>query len=281
MTVRVLAERRFAEDAIWKERKPQNMRIINSFIIAFAMYSKIPMPKANWEKENMKYVMCFFPWVGAVIGALFTLWGFFGDLLPVGHTLYTVLLLLIPVVLTGGIHLDGLLDTADALSSYQPRERRLEILKDSHAGAFAVIACGVYFVTYFGFLSELSYRMISLVSMGFFLSRALSGFAITAFPCAKNSGLAATFANGADKKRARIILLVEIIACGLLMIFKYPVAGSGAVAAALLCFWYYHHMSKKKFGGITGDLAGWFLQICELCMLIAVVLVQTAGAMLR
>lgn len=257
------------------------MKIINSFIIAFAMYSKIPMPKARWEKENMRYVMCFFPWVGAVIGTLFTLWGFFGNLLSVGHILYTIVLLLLPVVITGGIHLDGLLDTADALSSYQPKERRLEILKDSHAGAFAIIVCAAYFIAYFGFLSELSYPMISLVSMGFFLSRALSGYAIATFPCAKDSGLAATFSSSADKTRARVILLVEIIGCGMLMVVKNPWAGGAAVAAALLCFWYYYHMSRKKFGGITGDLAGWFLQICELCMLIAVVLVQIAAAMGR
>jgi adenosylcobinamide-GDP ribazoletransferase len=43
-----------------------------------------------------------------------------------------------PIIITGGIHMDGFLDTQDALSSYQPRERRLEILKDSHAGAFAI-----------------------------------------------------------------------------------------------------------------------------------------------
>ena len=45
-------------------------RIWNSFKIAFAMYSKIPMPRADWEKENMRYMMCFFPFVGIVIGAL-------------------------------------------------------------------------------------------------------------------------------------------------------------------------------------------------------------------
>lgn len=256
------------------------MKIVNSLIIAFAMYSKIPMPRANWEKENMKYVMCFFPWVGAVIGALFTLWGILGRMLPIGHTLYTMILLLIPVLITGGIHLDGLLDTADALSSYQSRERRLEILKDSHAGAFAIIVCVVYFLTYYGFLSELSYKMISLVSMGFFLSRALSGYAVAAFPCAKDSGLAATFSGSTDKKRAKAALLVQMIACMGLMVIKHPAAGSAAVAAAVLCFWYYYHMSMKKFGGITGDLAGWFLQICELCMVIAVVLVQILLKML-
>ncbi|MCI8280251.1 MAG: adenosylcobinamide-GDP ribazoletransferase [Lachnospiraceae bacterium] len=252
------------------------MKLINSFLIAFSMYSKIPMPKADWEKENMKYVMCFFPWVGAVIGALFTLWGSLGSLLPISHTLYIILLLLIPVTVTGGIHLDGLMDTADAISSWQPRERRLEILKDPHTGAFGVMACVVYFFIYYGFLTELSVKQIPLVSFGFFLSRALSGYAIASFPCAKDSGLAATFSQGADKKRAKLLLLIQIIACGALMILKSPLAGTTAVSAALLCFLAYYHMAKKKFGGITGDLAGWFLQLCELCILAGVVAVQTA-----
>lgn len=255
------------------------MKIVNSFIIAFAMYSRIPMPRASWEKENMRYVLCFFPWVGAVIGALFTLWGLFGKLLPVGNSLYTVVLLLIPVAVTGGIHLDGLLDTADALSSHQSRERRLEILKDSHAGAFAIIVCVVYFLVYYGFMSELPYQLISLYAMAFFFSRALSGYAVAAFPCAKDSGLAATFSGNADKKRVRGWLLLQMLVCGVFMLLKNPWAGGAAVAAALLCFWYYNSMSRKKFGGINGDLAGWFLQMCELSMLMAMVLVQTVMAM--
>lgn len=257
------------------------MKIINSFIIAFSMYSKIPAPRASWEKENMKYVMCFFPWVGAVIGALFTLWGVFGRLLPIGETLYTIILLLIPVVLTGGIHLDGLLDTADALSSYQPKERRLEILKDSHAGAFAIIVCVTYFLAYFGFLSELSYQFVPLMATGFFFSRTLSGFAIATFPCAKDSGLAATFSNSADRKLTQIVLLIQMIAAGTIMIVRNPWAGGAAVITSFLCFGYYYVMSKKKFGGITGDLAGWFLQICELFILIAIIAVQIVFRMME
>ena len=47
---------------------------MNSCGIAFSMYSKIPMPQCDWTDDNMKYVMCFFPWIGAVIGALCIGW---------------------------------------------------------------------------------------------------------------------------------------------------------------------------------------------------------------
>ena len=128
----------------------------NSFKIAFSMYSKIPMPKSQWTKENMRYIMCFFPLIGAVIGGLTWLWGIWGMELVQSRLLYVILLVLIPVFVTGGIHLDGLLDTADALNSYQPRERKLEILKDSNAGAFAVITALVYFLLYLGVYSEMT-----------------------------------------------------------------------------------------------------------------------------
>ena len=247
------------------------MKYINACIIAFAMYSKIPMPRIDWKKENMKYAMCFFPWVGAVIGACVFFWGQFAGKIPVGQTLYAVVLTLIPVLITGGIHLDGLLDTADALSSYQPKERRLEILKDSHAGAFAIIVCCMYFLAYFGFASELSLEGIGIVAAGFFFSRCLSGFAVTTFPCAKGSGLLATFANGADKKRAGTILLIEGVLAAAFLLWLNLLLGAAAIVAAMLTFLWYHHMSVKKFGGITGDLAGCFLQVCEMMILIAVV----------
>ena len=236
------------------------------------------MPRADWEKENMKYAMCFFPWVGAVIGACVYLWGRFAGNIPVGSILYAAVLTLIPIFITGGIHLDGLLDTADALSSWQTRERRLEILKDSHTGAFAIITCCMYFIAYFGFSSELFEMQriegIGVIAIGFFLSRCLSGFSVTAFPCAKDSGLAATFANGADKKRAGKVLIAEGILAIAVMIWISIPLGIAAVVAALLTFWWYHHISVEKFGGITGDLAGCFLQVCELMILVAVVVVE-------
>ena len=236
------------------------------------------MPRADWEKENMKYAMCFFPWVGAVIGACVYLWGRFAGNIPVGSILYAAVLTLIPIFITGGIHLDGLLDTADALSSWQTRERRLEILKDSHTGAFAIITCCMYFIAYFGFSSELFEMQriegIGVIAIGFFLSRCLSGFSVTAFPCAKDSGLAATFANGADKKRAGKVLIAEGILAIAVMIWVSIPLGIAAVVAALLTFWWYHHMSVEKFGGITGDLAGCFLQVCELMILVAVVVME-------
>ena len=100
----------------------------NSFVVAFSMYSKIPMPRADWTKENMKYSMCFFPWVGLAVGALEFGWFYLAQFLGFHQLLCSAGFVLIPVLVTGGIHLDGFLDTSDAMSSWRERERRLEMV---------------------------------------------------------------------------------------------------------------------------------------------------------
>ena len=87
----------------------------NSFKAAFAMFSKIPTPMVDWNKENMKYMMCFFPFVGTAIGILTWLVGYvLGSHVQMEPFFLAVILTVIPVFVTGGIHVDGLLDTSDA-----------------------------------------------------------------------------------------------------------------------------------------------------------------------
>ena len=123
---------------------------MKSLIIAFAMYSKIPMPRVDWEKKALSWALCWFPLVGAVIGAVLYGWMALARYLGFGPLFFAAFALLIPIALSGGIHLDGFCDTCDALSSHQSRERKLEILKDSHTGAFAIICCGLYLLVFFG-----------------------------------------------------------------------------------------------------------------------------------
>ncbi|MCD8365737.1 MAG: adenosylcobinamide-GDP ribazoletransferase [Clostridiales bacterium] len=248
------------------------MRWLESIAAAFAMYSGIPVPQVKWTKENMRYALCFFPLVGAVIGVLVWLWCLAAQTLGVGSSLRSAVCVLIPVLVSGGIHLDGLLDTADALSSWQTNERRLEILKDPHAGAFAVIAGCAYFLAAFGIWSEADVMSAAVLGWGFALSRALSGFGICSFPCAKESGLAAAFAGAADRRRCRICLMAEAAACVLGMAYldwqRAILAAAAAILVCLLC----RRMALRRFGGITGDIQGFFLQICELVMAYAVIL---------
>lgn len=247
--------------------------------IAFSMYSRIPMPRSQWTEESMAYAMCFFPWIGGVIGAL--TWGIFSlkEMLysrgiHFGELFFTVLLVLTPILVTGGIHLDGFLDTQDALRSYQPQKRRLQILKDPHAGAFSVIACGVYLLAYVGVYSSLTLKSVRVISLTFMLSRTLSALSVICFPQAREEGMVATFSRNTANKATKFVLSFYLAALCIGILYVGKVSGIAALTAAGLMFLYYYRMSLKKFGGITGDLAGYFLQMCELFMAAAIVTVD-------
>ena len=124
------------------------MRILRSLAMAFLMYSRVPMPQVEWKEENMAYAMGFFPIVGLLEGLVLMLWYLLCSALNIGAVLFAAGAVLLPVAINGGIHLDGFCDCCDALASHQSRERKLEIMKDSAAGAFAVICCCAYLLLY-------------------------------------------------------------------------------------------------------------------------------------
>ena len=245
-----------------------------SLCVAFSMYSKIPMPQVEWTKESMQYCICFFPAVGAVIGAATLLWNMLVGAKLSGSLLFTAVLILIPVLITGGIHLDGFMDTMDALGSWGDKEKKLEILKDSHNGAFAVIGICCYFTVSLGVWSEIRTEMLPVVAAGYVISRALSGIAVVTFPAARGSGLVKTFQDGAQKKAVRITMIVYLILAAVYLYFCSPVGMVVLLIIAGVVFGYYYRMAMKNFGGVTGDLCGYFLQVCELVMALVVVVVD-------
>lgn len=242
--------------------------------VAFSMFSHIPMPRVNWTPRNMRYCMCAFPLVGAAIGALCLLWGrLWAHLSPAGGLLPAAGFVLLPLAVTGGIHWDGFCDTADALASHAPRAQKLAILKDPHNGAFATLALAACLLLDFALCTALPLTPAVLVqlALGFVLSRCLSGLAVACFPCAKGSGLLHTFASAADKRRVRAALAALAALCGAGLLLVQWQRGALLAGCALAAFGYYYKMSAKQFGGITGDVAGWFLQVCETVLLAALV----------
>lgn len=208
----------------------------NSFKIAFSMYSRIPVPGSEWTKEHMKYTLCFFPAVGVIVGLLVICWSDFSRFLDFGMPARTAGLTLIPVIVTGGIHMDGFMDTADALGSFRGREKKLLILKDPHCGAFAVLSCVCYFLAYGGAVSEIGRGNLLILAWGFVLSRALSAFSIASFPMAKETGLAASFSGAAHKKAVRGVSAVTAAGSAAVMCFLNPAAGLLCIGGAVLSF---------------------------------------------
>ena len=184
----------------------------------------------------MKYTFGFFPLVGVVIGALFSGWLIFARKFCIGTITSMCVSGVFLLLITGGIHIDGYMDTMDAVHSYGDREKKLEILKDSHIGAFAVIMLVTYVLAAAGAFSYIfenkNTDIFIIMGCVFYLSRISSAFAAVNFKSARNGGM------------LNSVVLV-----------------------------YYRIWSYKIFGGVTGDLAGWFLCMSELCCMIVLAFV--------
>lgn len=255
------------------------MTVLRSVALAFAMFSRLPVPKADWNAQNMRYMMAGFPLVGAVVGLLLFGWAAVCRWLNLGAVLTACGLTLIPIAVTGGIHLDGFCDTVDALASHAEPVRKREILKDPHMGVFAAIGLMSYLLLYFSFCHALvlSRRTLVLLLCAQVLSRVLSAFSVISLPCEDGAGTLHSFADAADKRTVFAVLIVILAACAAAVLATSPAGGALMLLAAAGSFWRLMRVAAKEFGGMRGDLAGWFLQLCELFCLGALVISQKGG----
>lgn len=259
------------------------MDLLKAIAIAFAQYSRIPMPRFEWKKDDMQYSISAFPLVGAVIGALFFALYRACTHLALPGTASALLLTAVPLIITGGFHVDGFMDVSDAVSSYKSRKEKLAILKDPHIGAFAVIRLAVCGLIYIASLivvlsSERASGLIEGIACGFVLSRCLSAQSVLNFKAAKRDGMLyyeATSAAGARKVNFAAVSFISAVALFFMAYFAWA-AGTFMMLAALLSFVWYKHLSYKEFGGITGDTAGYFVVVCETAMAAAAALSAVA-----
>lgn len=240
---------------------------MKSILIAFAMYSRFPAPRVDWDEKSLSRALCAFPLVGAAIGAALWGWLWLWDTFSLLGALGAAVAVFLPIWLSGGIHMDGFCDVCDALGSHQPRARKLEILKDSHAGAFAVVACALYLLIFYAAWREAPRR--AALALSPVLSRCLSALAAVSWKNARGSGLLASFTAPMDARRAKRLLLALT---ALTMTAMTALDGEASVLAAALVFFYYYRKTFREFGGVTGDTEGWFLQLCELAQVLAAAL---------
>lgn len=245
--------------------------LIKSLCVALSTYSVIPVAQFVWDEESTKYSICFFPVVGLFCAVALAVWTMVCQFLHVGGILFAAVAACLPLLITGGIHMDGFMDTVDALASHQPRERKLEIMKDHHCGAFAVIYCCIFFLLTFGLLHEVyAARLIGVICPGFVLSRALSALCALHMPNARKSGmLAAVTASSRKRRCTAALVIVAAIACAAMIVWV-PIPAAVSIVLGLIWVWCYGRLAMKQFGGVTGDTAGFFLQMFELVLLCGV-----------
>ena len=248
------------------------MKLIKSFFACFSTYSRIPMPSVKLESDDMKYAMIFFPFVGIVIGIfeyiLFSITGLFE--IPV--LFRTLIAIVIPVIVTGGIHIDGYMDTVDALSSYGDKEKKLSIMKDPNSGAFAIIYLAVYGITYLAFLYLLEEKDVLLFCSSFFISRIMSGISVVSITGAKQNGMLHSVKENSEKKAVLVSLIIMFAVADILLYRINILYALSVLILSIISYILYKRKVTKEFGGITGDTSGFYLCVLELFLMIVVVL---------
>ncbi len=248
------------------------MTLLRSLALAFSLFSRIPMPQVEWNEKNLRYLMAAFPAVGIVIGGCVYAWCRLAAVIGLQAPLVAVGITLIPVAITGGIHLDGFADVVDARSSHAEPERKLQIMKDPHVGAFAIIGICGYLMLYAALAMEVGENHLVLLACIPVFSRCLSSYATVSLRKARKDGMLVE-EGGTDHAKA---VLLALLACSCLTTIVATALDGllciGVVAIAIVTLLLTYRMAKREFGGMTGDLAGYTLQLAELSMLAVVAL---------
>ncbi len=232
-----------------------------AFAMCQSMFCAIPFPGNIWDEKARDRMLLFLPVVGMEIGAIWAGLAWLCNALYLPSLVKGLVLAVYPYLATGFIHLDGYMDVTDAVRSYRSLERRREILKDSHVGAFAVIGIVLLVLAQFAFMASAGeYADIRILIFVPAVSRCCSSLAVTALKPMHTS-------QYADQKRPKIhvvilmAMTVLLVAAGFLLCGSYGFALLGCLAgygAAL-------RKGYKSLEGMNGDISGYALSIGELC----------------
>ncbi len=243
------------------------------FYAALRFLTALPLPDRELESGQLGRATAWFPLVGLLIGAVLALADVaFIALLPVGVASALTLGLLI--LLTGGLHLDGLMDTCDGLFGRSERERRLEIMRDSRVGGFGVLAGTMFLLLQWNALAGLvaPLRLPALLLM-VVAARACMVVAIHAFPYARPQGIGKAFKEATGAIQAAVALLSAVVLAAL----SLQLAGLGLFALTLLVTAAAGSFMRRRLGGLTGDCYGAINEVSQLTVLLGLLALHGKG----
>jgi adenosylcobinamide-GDP ribazoletransferase len=243
---------------------------------AIRFISIIPIPGSaqlfytDESNPQLFFGSTYFPIVGLLLGLiLYLITILAGPYIP--SLALAAILVVGLVILTGGLHLDGLMDTCDGILGGTDRESKLEIMRDSRVGSFGVLGGVCVLLLKFAFLASLNLHQLSLA---FFIVLPISRWAMILavywFPSARSNGLGATFwqtVTGGHVILAGIIaLLVAAIAGHLLGIILW--LGGGVFALGLGA------LITRNIGGLSGDSYGAIVEFTDVMLLLLLLLLH-------
>ena len=221
----------------------------------------MPCPAGAWDEDARGLMLVMLPVVGAVVGFLWSGAALLARaFLPA--TLAAAVIAAAPWLLTGFIHLDGFMDTSDAILSWRPLEKRREILKDAHVGGFAVAS--VAMLALFGYAAAqggFDLRALALVPV---VSRCGSALCVITLRPLEHSEYARLDGSAAQRLAIAAIWLIAMVA-GVVWLGRSALAlGVETLAYIAAMAW-----AVGALRGVSGDLAGFALTVSECAALIA------------
>jgi len=226
-----------------------------------SMFCALPFPGNIWDEKARDKMLLFLPIVGLEMGAIWAALAWLCGALRLPALVRGLVLAVYPFLIAGFIHLDGYMDVTDAVKSCRSLERRREILKDSHVGAFAVIGIVLLLLAQFAFMASVpekaDYLILTFVPA---VSRCGSSLAVTVLKPMSTSQYAQT-----KKPRSHVAALLVMtglfVAAGFLLCGKYGFVLLGCLAGYGLAL----RKAYKSLDGMNGDVSGYALTISELC----------------
>ncbi len=236
------------------------MNNINGFLLMISFFTRIPIGrKIEYTEERYLKGLKWFPFVGLIIGIFLVPVTFLSVL---DQNIKGLLIALIYLFVTGGIHLDGLADSSDGLFSNRSKERVLEIMKDSHIGSFGVIALILYFLIFANVAGHLDWKWLILMpyigkTMGF-ISASFTSYARV------DHGMGYLFINNLKPIHACIhfIMMCAIVTC--FLSFNGLIAIVISLFAMLLLIRFF----TRVIDGQTGDTIGMVIEVSQIAFVL-------------
>lgn len=249
------------------------IKLLHRFFYAWIFLTKFPappLPKAT--KEDWGRIAPYFVLIGFILGGilLFFTKVFIHLKLPVLFS--ALLILLIWNLITGCLHLDGLMDTFDGINCQDPA-RKVEAMKDSRIGAFGAIA-GIFVILFklVTLCTLLVNKMFFVILLSLALSRLIAVYALSFLSINHKAGVSSSmFTAGIKKPQDFIINLITFIfMLFVLAFFQFPIFNFQFSIFLLLCFFasiLWSHWLDNHFKGHTGDTFGALIELSEVTVL--------------
>ncbi len=259
---------------------------LTRFRLLLAFSSRLPVPMPAFDVEELGKSMKYYPFVGLVLGFSAFVLLYLITAIPfisLSFSLMAIAALIVELLLTGALHIDGLADTSDGIFSYQERERMLEIMKDSTVGTNASLALIFYFLTKFALLTEIfTFYYGNIANAWIFLvlppmfARLAVVYSCAFFPYARKTGMGKTFVDNIHMKeflQTGFAVFLLLIAIALFSDFSFiPLFCS--VISILVFSYFFSKAMTSKLGGSTGDTFGALLELAGLLALCILFIVR-------